>query len=183
MKEKWWAWELVVMIIIVGCAAPAPQPETTSPAPSERPPAHRRVAPAPSPPPARPSQVEPAPPPVRETAPPVPRVEPKPKETFFTHTVKYSGETVSIIAAWYLGDKMKWEVLAEANPKINPKIIRVGDKILIPESVMVTREPMPKEHVDKFYPAKKEKASPKPEPSETKKEEIELFGPKEHPKK
>ena len=119
---------------------------------------------------------EPPPPP---PPPPPPEKETKSPETYLTHTVKYPGETVSIIAAWYLDDKMKWEILAAANPKMNPKVIRIGDKILVPESLLVRRDPMPKEHVDKFYSKTQPKAAPpkgKPKPEGTKKPD--LFGPK-----
>jgi hypothetical protein len=97
--------------------------------------------------------------------------------TFFVHTVKFSGETVSIIAAWYLGDKMRFDVLAVANPEINPTLIKAGMKIKVPENLMKTREAMPKEFVDGFYGRpRKEKASPSEPPKE---QEPELIGPKE----
>jgi len=91
------------------------------------------------------------------------------RQSFYSHTVQYSGETVSIIAAWYTGDKMNYKILAAANPEIKPHQIHVGMKILIPESMMVTREPMPKSFVDGFYPEPK-----KPQPDE----EPTLIGPK-----
>ncbi len=91
------------------------------------------------------------------------------RPALFAHTVRYPGETVSIIAAWYTGDKMNYKALAEANPDITPRLIHVGMTIRIPESMMVTREPMPKSFVDGFYPAEK-----KPQPEE----EPQLIGPK-----
>jgi hypothetical protein len=94
--------------------------------------------------------------------------------TYFVHTVKYQGETVSIIAAWYLGDKMRFDVLAAANPEITPTLIRAGMKIRIPENLMKTHELMPKDFVDSFYPR-----PPKPSPPEPPKEEPQLIGPKE----
>jgi hypothetical protein len=60
----------------------------------------------------------------------------------------------------------------------------VGNKILIPEDLLKTREPMPKEFVDSFYKPKKEKVQPtKPGPSSAEEGEPKLFGPKGPPQK
>ena len=91
------------------------------------------------------------------------------RQSFYTHTIQYMGETISIVAAWFTGDKMNYKALAEANPEIKPHQVQVGMKILIPESMMVTREPMPKSFVDGFYPAAKKPATD---------EEPQLIGPK-----
>jgi hypothetical protein len=61
--------------------------------------------------------------------------------------------------------------------------ISVGNKILIPEDLLKTREPMPQEFVDSFYKPKQEKVQPtKPGPSPAA-EEPKLFGPKGQPQK
>jgi hypothetical protein len=96
--------------------------------------------------------------------------------TYFVHTVRYQGETVSIIAAWYLGDKMRFDVLAVANPEINPAVIRVGMKIKIPENLMKTREPMTREFVDSFYKRPPTEKAPPPGPA--KPEEPAPIGPR-----
>ena len=98
--------------------------------------------------------------------------------TYFVHTVKYPGETVSIIAAWYLGDKMRFDVLAAANPEINPALIRVGMKINIPENLAKTREPMTKEFVDGFYKRPSTEKSPPAETTKEKEKEPVPVGPK-----
>jgi hypothetical protein len=118
------------------------------------------VAPAVSDP-AVPASVVPAPPPT----------------SYYTYTVKWSGESVSIIAAWYTGDLQNWKILAQANPALNPNLIFPGIKVLIPENIMKTHDPMPKEFVDSFYPKAKVKAPPKPG-EQRKDEEPSLFGPK-----
>jgi hypothetical protein len=102
------------------------------------------------------------------------KTEPQQEITYFEHTVKYSGETLSIIAGWYIKDIKSWKALAEANPDIDPKFIFTGNKIRIPEYLMKTHEPMPKEFVDSFYPQKPAKPIPPP-PEE---EEPPLFAPK-----
>jgi hypothetical protein len=143
---------LAFLMICLGCASSVSKPVETVPTP--------------------PAGTVPAQPPAWTT--------PPQKITYFAHTVKWPGETVSIIAGWYTGDIENWKTLAEANPDIDPNIIRAGDKILIPENLMKTREPMPKEFVDSFYP---KKLPSKPMPPQTKEEEPKLFGPKLYPKK
>jgi len=97
------------------------------------------------------------------------------------HRVRYPGESVSIIAGWYTGDIENWKVLAEVNPNLNPNVINEGMKINIPESMLKTREPMPREFVDSFYPKARSKSKgtgsrdPSPAPAD---EEPILFGPK-----
>ena len=185
-KVKWWVVLLALIMICVGCASKPQKPDTT-------PPESRESAPSPgvptavskeSKPPSRepprgPSGTLPA---STQEAPPVK------KESYYTHTIKWDGETLFLVALWYTGDRENWKVLAEVitqnNPNANIHVIRRGDKILIPESILKTRDPMPKEFVDNFYhKSKTEKAPSKPAPSRTKEEEPELFGPKELPKK
>ncbi|MBP2686283.1 MAG: hypothetical protein H6Q81_1188 [Deltaproteobacteria bacterium] len=100
-----------------------------------------------------------------------------PSVSYYTHIVKWSGESVSIIAAWYTGDLQNWKILAQANPSLNPNLIYPGIKVLVPENLMKTHNPMPKDFVDSFYPKARTKVSPKPE-ERGKDEEPSLFGPK-----
>lgn len=97
------------------------------------------------------------------------------------HKVRYPGESVSIIAGWYTGEIDNWKVLAEVNPNINPNVINEGTRINIPEYMLKTREPMPREYVDSFYPKSRSKSKgtgsrgQSPAPAD---EEPTLFGPK-----
>ena len=172
---------ICIMTLLAGCKSAAPKPE---PAPSSSPSGPSEPAPAPAKP--SPTPAKPVPPP-KEAA-PLPPDKPAPEETYYTHTVKWSGETVSIIAAWYTGDIENWKILGEVmlrqNPNADIKRIFVGNKILIPESLMKTREPMPKDFVDSFYKkTKPEKTPSKPGTPQAEEEEPKLFGPKEMPKK
>ncbi len=112
---------------------------------------------------------------------------------YYTHTVRWTGETVSIIAGWYTGDIENWKILGAANPGINPNRISEGLRILIPRNIMKTQSPMTKEYVDSFYPKPRViKEPPKPAPPPPKpaappskpvpppeeEEEPVLFGPK-----
>jgi hypothetical protein len=90
----------------------------------------------------------------------------------------WAGETLSAVAAWYTGDPKNWKSIAEANPGINPSRMQEGNRIFIPEIILKTREPMPREFVDRFYgKPKKEKPSAKPYPAEQQ-QELQLFGPR-----
>jgi hypothetical protein len=110
--------------------------------------------------------------------------------------VKYSGETLSIIAKWYTGDADNWQALTKANPKLNPNRINVGDKIRIPRKLLNTRRPMTRSFVVASTKKKQQKAPsttpseakttttakkeepPPPESSSKEPEVLELFGPK-----
>jgi hypothetical protein len=90
-----------------------------------------------------------------------------PGRTYFLHRVTIPGESLSIIAKWYTGDLKKWEQLAEANPNLNPNRINIGDEILIPEDMMIKKDPITKSFVDSFAPkSRSEKVVSEPE-SET----------------
>ena len=74
----------------------------------------------------------------------------KNKANSFVHTVKWTRETLSIIAKWYTGEFENWKALVDANPKLKPNRIFIGSKILIPEDFLKTQESMPEEFLAKF---------------------------------
>jgi len=180
----------------IGCSALGGKTQAPpTPAAEAPPPAPR----APEPPPPEAKSPE-APPPVRPPSPPAASREPIPpspllpappaapaeKTVYYTHTVRFTGESISIIAAWYTGDLENWKALTAANPKIDANRIFVGNKVLIPENMLKTREPMPKDFVDSFYEKGKLRKTPGKAPSpaaKEKEEEPELFGPKSAPRK
>jgi len=112
---------------------------------------------------------------------PAPKVEPT-AETF-VHEVKWPGESLSIIAGWYTGDIQNWKALIPYNPHIKPDLIRVGDRIVIPRTMMKAQEPMPKHYVDSFLPPVANKPPPSPPEEKPPQEEPKLFGPRPLPKK
>ena len=120
-----------------------------------------------------------------------------PQPSYYYHRVKYSGETLSIIAKWYTGDADNWQALTKANPKLDPNRILLGDKIRIPRKLLNTKKPMTRSFVitstKKKQPkvssdtpsqvkstktAQKESESPPPESSSKEPDVLELFGPK-----
>jgi len=158
---------LVVVVMLAGCAS------SSGGKPQQTPPGSSAPGPTTGKQPPQPGVTGPAP--------------IKPETPYFVHTVKWRGETISIIAGWYTGDIQNWKVLKEHNPDINPTRIFEGNKIRIPEYLMKTKAPMPKEYVDSFYtksPRKESgKAAPPSAPSTDKGDEPTLFGPKEYPAK
>ena len=61
----------------------------------------------------------------------------------YRHTVRWPGESMSLIAKWYTGSSRNWRKLAKANPRINPNRIKKGNVIVIPTKLLKTREPLP----------------------------------------
>ena len=110
------------------------------------------------------------------------------KKAPVVHIVQYPKETLSIIAKWYTGDVKNWEILANANPNINPDLLSLGNEIFVPEHLVKTRNSMPKEFVSKFYQKQKkaisktakepEKEEPAPLAKDEDEDDFEIFGPK-----
>jgi len=105
----------------------------------------------------------------------VPRSTPA-KPRFYVHKIRWSGETLSHIARWYTGSTKNWKAIVKFNPGINPKLILIGDKILIPEDLLKTRQPMPREFLTASV-RKKDSLSSAPEQPSEEPEELELFKP------
>ena len=61
----------------------------------------------------------------------------------YRHTVRWAGESLSLIARWYTGASRNWRKLAKANPRLNPNRIKKGNVIVIPPALLKTREPLP----------------------------------------
>ena len=71
---------------------------------------------------------------------------------YFEHRVKWSGETLSLIAKWYTGRYGSWKAIAQANPGLNPNRIAVGNIINIPPEMMKTKKPLPRKVILKTLP-------------------------------
>lgn len=71
---------------------------------------------------------------------------------YFKHTVKYYGETLSLIAKWYTGSSKNWRKLAKLNTHIHPNRINKGDVFLVPPDLLKTREPLPHKVAAKYTP-------------------------------
>jgi hypothetical protein len=76
------------------------------------------------------------------------------KPSGYTHRVRYSGETLSIISAWYTNNPENWQRLARLNSRKSPYTIGTGDHVYIPASILRKSSPMPPDFVHSFYRAK-----------------------------
>jgi hypothetical protein len=100
----------------------------------------------------------------------------------YVHTVRWPGESFAVIAKWYSGDSKNWKIIADANPDINPRTIKLGDKIQIPGNILKTRDPMPKSCVvPPTRPASHRGQTGEPDPKMRglEEEQLELYGPRE----
>jgi hypothetical protein len=85
---------------------------------------------------------------------------------FYVHTVRWPGESLSHIAQWYTGAAKDWRAIAEANPGLNPNRILIGDSVLIPEDLLRTREPMPRDFLPPAVGKSDAQSSPVEHPPE-----------------
>ena len=106
----------------------------------------------------------------------------KSRPGYFAHTVRKPDEKLADIADWYTGDKSNAQLIAQANPDIDPEFLLVGNEIFIPSDLLKTRKPFDEEsiQVSASKAAQQPAASPAPVPALPKKK-IELFGPKQYP--
>ncbi|MGA7279843.1 MAG: hypothetical protein WBW79_18055 [Desulfocapsaceae bacterium] len=95
---------------------------------------------------------------------------------YFSHIIRWPGENLSRISMWYTGTVNNWMRIQEVNSLIDPKQIDIGDTILIPGNLLITREPMPMEFRGTVQRKKKPAPEALPEPSSNS-GEIQLFGP------
>jgi len=93
---------------------------------------------------------------------------------YYIHTVKLSDESLSIIAKWFTGDLMNWQVLAQCNPDINPNRIFLGNKIRIPRDLMTRHTAMTSEFVEESQPQLQQKKEETPANVETTPVETEV---------
>jgi hypothetical protein len=146
-------------LFIAACSTPTPSPTTESP-----PVADMQAAPVTKETPLTEAPID----------------EPAPEPTPFVHTVRWPGETLSLVAKWYTGNYANWRRVAKANPTLNPHRIFVGNRIVIPEAILKTRTPMPRKLVAGTRPAPKktpERSTSQKAPSDTS-TPLPLFGPK-----
>lgn len=107
---------------------------------------------------------------------------PPPAPAFHTHIVRGTGETYMAIARWYTGDAENWRSIAQANPAVEPRRMRIGTVIRIPEALVVNRRPMPKPAPVPRPAPPAPTPTPKPVPRQTPPPTatpvaVELYGP------
>jgi hypothetical protein len=108
----------------------------------------------------------------RVTSPAVPRT------NGLMHTVQWPGESLSIISQWYTGDPRNWGLIARENRHRDPHRIYVGDRILLPDALLKTREPMPRKYVEGFRRKPEGKGANRDTAPPVVEENLTLFGPR-----
>jgi hypothetical protein len=103
-------------------------------------------------------------------------------KSYLIHKVRWGHETLYSISTWYTGKGHYWERIAAENPEIQPRRMRVGDTIRIPEALLIRRLPMPETFMNPAT-AHEPKKSSTPKPS-TPSQKIDdsappLYGPVE----
>ena len=101
---------------------------------------------------------------------------PKPAPRFYIHRVRWKGETLFIISKWYTGSGNNWKALSKANPKLNPNLMIINEKIFIPEDLMKTRKPMPLSFLSSII-RKKSASSVQANRPSNENHVTEMFGP------
>lgn len=97
------------------------------------------------------------------------------KDKPFVHEVGRKGENLTLISKWYTGSAGNWMAVARANPSIEPRRIRVGERIVIPGELLQRREPMPADYGIRASGQTEKKVSPPSEDNRSK--AVDLFGP------
>ncbi len=80
--------------------------------------------------------------------------EPVPPVEYFSHTVKYQGETLGIIAGWYTGKSLNWKVIENDNPGLDVTRMKIGDTILIPKNILRRSDAFPQSYIVKINEVK-----------------------------
>jgi len=70
----------------------------------------------------------------------------------YRHTVRWPGESMSLIARWYTGAAKNWRKLAAINPRINPNHIQKGNVIVIPSDLLKNKKPLPQKVAARYTP-------------------------------
>ena len=83
------------------------------------------------------------------------------EEPYLVHKVRWGHETLYTIALWYTGSGNNWRRLADANPEIKPRRMRIGTIIRIPGPLLTKRRPMPENYL-KPTPTRKDKPAIQP---------------------
>jgi len=87
----------------------------------------------------------------------------RPHEATIEHTVRYKGETTSLISAWYTGSSKNAKQIRRFNG-LGQARLKLGQEIFIPRRLLVRTSPLPRSFITANY-AKKETTIALPESS------------------
>ncbi len=96
------------------------------------------------------------------------------KIKLYQYTIRWPGETLSIISKWYTGSVNNWKIIALTNPKIHANSLGIGTILLIPADIVIRHQSMPQTFLIKF---KKKRPNGKQTKKKVPVDDLELFGP------
>ncbi len=70
-----------------------------------------------------------------------------PPEPTVIHVVRFPGETLGVISAWYTGTPNRWNEIQSANANLDVRKIRIGQSILVPARLVKNRVPLTAEAI------------------------------------
>ncbi|MCB0355260.1 MAG: LysM peptidoglycan-binding domain-containing protein [Bdellovibrionales bacterium] len=73
-----------------------------------------------------------------------------PEETVLLHTISFEGETLSMVAEWYMGAQNRWPEIAAYNGHVSATKLKQGDVIRVPKNLAVRSEPLPESFAYEF---------------------------------
>lgn len=71
-------------------------------------------------------------------------------KNYYTHKVRWPGESLSLISSWYTGSSKNWRKLARLNPRLDPNRIKGGDVVRIPSGLLKTHVSLPQKVAAKY---------------------------------
>lgn len=78
------------------------------------------------------------------------QVDDRPPIQYLTHKVKYQGETLGIISGWYTGKSANWKLIESENPGLDVTRMKIGDEILIPETLLRRSDSFSQSYIKKL---------------------------------
>jgi len=70
-----------------------------------------------------------------------------PPEPTVIHVVRFPGETLGVISAWYTGTPSRWSEIRAANPNLDVRKIRIGQNIAVPARLVRNVVPLTPEAI------------------------------------
>lgn len=71
----------------------------------------------------------------------------EPEKEYVLHTVKYQGETLGKISAWYTGSAKNWSAIQDANPELIANKMKPGITIKIPKELTKREDGFSKKYI------------------------------------
>lgn len=73
----------------------------------------------------------------------IPKHPQAPTVEYYTHAVRYEGETLGLISSWYTGKSSNWKEILAHNPGLDVHSIMIGDQVRIPANMISRKGSLP----------------------------------------